>query len=211
VTSIFFAFRLMVAIGLTLVAIGLVGAVLWWRKKLFTTKWYLHIVARAWWLGFIAILAGWLTTESGRQPYVVYGILRTADALSPVSSAVIATSLTLFVLVYCVVFSIGIFYIHRLIWNGPKGAAVKPTALPEGLPNRPLSVADHPARETSGKTAEPPGQATHQPGEEPRPFGAGGQPLGRAPGQSGPEANLPERGGRPPEPGTPPPDKEPKP
>jgi cytochrome d ubiquinol oxidase subunit I len=211
VTSIFFAFRVMVAVGMTLIAIGLSGAVLWWRKKLFTTKWYLHIVARAWWLGFIAILAGWLTTESGRQPYVVYGILRTADALSPVSSAVIATSLTLFVLVYCVVFSIGIFYIHRLIWNGPKGAAVKPTALPEGLPNRPLSVADHPARETSGKTAEPPGQATHQPGEEPRPFGAGGQPLGRAPGQSGPEANLPERGGRPPEPGTPPPDKEPKP
>ena len=142
VTSIFFAFRAMVAIGVTLIAIGLTGVVLWWRKKLFTTKWYLHIVARAWWLGFIAILAGWLTTESGRQPYVAYGILRTEDALSPVSSAVIATSLTLFVLVYCVVFSIGIFYIHRLIWNGPKGEAVKPTTLPEGLPNRPLAVAD---------------------------------------------------------------------
>jgi cytochrome d ubiquinol oxidase subunit I len=188
VTSIFFAFRAMVAVGITLILIGLAGAVLWWRKKLFTTRWYLHIVARAWWLGFIAILAGWLTTESGRQPYVAYGILRTEDALSPVSSAVIATSLTLFVLVYCVVFSIGIFYIHRLIWNGPKGAALKPTALPEGLPNRPLSVADHPTRETSGKEAEPPGQATHQPGE-------------------GPQAS----GARPPGPGTPPPDQEPKP
>ncbi|MGH8209724.1 MAG: cytochrome ubiquinol oxidase subunit I, partial [Steroidobacteraceae bacterium] len=145
VTSIFFAFRLMVAIGVTLIAIGLVGAVLWWRKTLFTTRWYLHIVARAWWLGFVAILAGWLTTERGRQPYIVYGILRTDAALSPVSSATIATSLTLFVLVYCVVFSIGIYYIHRLIWNGPKGEAVQPAILPAGLPNRPLSLADKPA------------------------------------------------------------------
>jgi cytochrome bd ubiquinol oxidase subunit I len=151
VTPIFFAFRLMVTIGLSLAAIGLVGAVLWWRKKLFTTRWYLHIVARAWWLGFIAILAGWLTTESGRQPYVAYGILRTADALSPVSAGVVATSLTLFVLVYCVVFSIGIYYIHRLIWNGPKGEAVTPVTLPEGLPNRPLSVADKPTREVRAK------------------------------------------------------------
>jgi cytochrome d ubiquinol oxidase subunit I len=89
-----------------------------------------------------------------------------------VSSAVIATSLTLFVLVYCVLFSIGIFYIHRLIWNGPKGAAVKPTTLPEGLPNRPLAVADQSTRESGGKVAQPPGQAVHlpqPPDEEPKP------------------------------------------
>jgi cytochrome bd ubiquinol oxidase subunit I len=153
VTSIFFAFRLMVAIGVTLIAMGLTGAVLWWRKKLFTTNWYLHIVARTWPLGFIAILAGWLTTESGRQPYIAYGILRTADALSPVSPATVATSLVLFVLVYCVVFSIGIYYIHKLIWSGPKGAALKPTTLPEGLPNRPLSVADLATRESRSQGA----------------------------------------------------------
>jgi cytochrome d ubiquinol oxidase subunit I len=138
----------MVAIGVMLIAIGLTGAVLWWRKKLFTTNWYLHIVARTWPLGFIAILAGWLTTESGRQPYIAYGILRTADGLSPVSTATVAASLVLFVLVYCVVFSIGIYYIHKLIWSGPKGAALKPTTLPEGLPNRPLSVADLATRES---------------------------------------------------------------
>jgi cytochrome bd ubiquinol oxidase subunit I len=160
VASIFIAFRLMVAIGLALIAIGLVGAFLWWRKKLFTTRWYLHVVARGWWLGFIAILAGWLTTESGRQPYVAYGILRTDEALSPVSAATVATSLTLFVLVYCVLFSIGIYYIHRLIWNGPKGEAVKPVALPEGLPNRPLSMADKPTREASGREPHPPGHAS---------------------------------------------------
>ena len=164
VTSIFFAFRVMVAIGVTLIALGLAGVFLWWRKQLFTTKWYLHIVARTWWLGFVAILAGWLTTESGRQPYVAYGILRTEDALSPVSSATIATSLTLFVLVYCVVFSIGIYYIHRLIWNGPKGEAVKPTPLSGGLPNRPLSVADRSTREAAGHEPQPPGQHLQQPG-----------------------------------------------
>jgi cytochrome bd ubiquinol oxidase subunit I len=164
VTSIFFAFRVMVAIGVTLIALGLVGVFLWWRKTLFTTRWYLHVVARTWWLGFVAILAGWLTTESGRQPYVAYGILRTEEALSPVSSATIATSLTLFVLVYCVVFSIGIYYIHRLIWNGPKGEAVKPTPLPGGLPNRPLSVADRSTREAAGHEPHPPGQHLPQPG-----------------------------------------------
>jgi len=172
VTSIFFAFRLMVAIGMALIAIGLVGVVLWWRKRLFATRWYLHIVARAWWFGFVAILAGWLTTESGRQPYVAYGILRTDEALSPVSAATVATSLTLFVLVYCVLFSIGIYYIHRLIWNGPKGEAVKPVTLPQGLPNRPLSVADRPAREASGRAVEPEHSSQPQPPSserEPRP------------------------------------------
>ncbi len=166
VTSIFFAFRAMVAIGLALIAIGLTGAVLWWRGKLFTSRWYLHVVARAWWLGFVAILAGWLTTESGRQPYVAYGILRADEALSPVSAATVATSLTLFVFVYCVVFSIGIYYIHRLIWNGPKGEAVRPAALPEGLPNRPLSLADKPTRESREQPAPP---AQRSPAEEPQP------------------------------------------
>ena len=163
VTSIFFAFRLMVAIGMALIAIGLAGAVLWWRGKLCTTGWYLHIVARAWWLGFVAILAGWLTTESGRQPYVAYGILRTDQAISPVSAATVAVSLALFVLIYGVLFSIGIYYIHRLIWNGPKGAAVKPVTFPEGLPNRPLATADAPTRESRGQPPHPPGLATAPP------------------------------------------------
>ncbi|MDB6046162.1 MAG: cytochrome ubiquinol oxidase subunit [Gammaproteobacteria bacterium] len=155
VASIFFAFRLMVAIGLALIVLGLTGAVLWWRKKLFNAYWYLHIVARTWPLGFIAILAGWLTTESGRQPYVAYRILRTDQALSPVSAATVATSLVLFVLVYFVVFSIGIYYIHKLIWSGPKGAALMATALPGGLPNRPLSAADSATRESRLEAPRP--------------------------------------------------------
>jgi cytochrome bd ubiquinol oxidase subunit I len=187
VTSIFFAFRLMVAIGVTLVVIALVGVVLWWRKTLFATKWYLHVVARAWWLGFVAILAGWLTTESGRQPYVAYGILRTDEALSPVSSATIATSLTLFVLVYFVVFSIGIYYIHRLIWNGPKGEAVKPAVFPEGLPSRPLSVAGKPTREARRQDPHPPGQGSHPPGQEPQAPGKESEQPGQEPQPPGRE------------------------
>jgi cytochrome d ubiquinol oxidase subunit I len=148
VAPVFFAFRTMVGIGLLLIALGLTGALLWWRKRLFTTRWYLRAAGFAWPLGFIAILAGWVTTETGRQPYIAYGILRTDQALSPVSAASVATSLASFVLVYSVVFSIGIYYIRKLIRRGPQGAAVLPPPGPEGLPNRPLATAQDPTRES---------------------------------------------------------------
>jgi cytochrome bd ubiquinol oxidase subunit I len=151
VASIFFSFRIMVAIGLALIALGLSGAFLWWRKRLPVSAWYLRIAQFAWPIGFIAILAGWLTTESGRQPYIAYGILRTDHALSPVSAATIATSLAAFVLIYTVVFSIGIYYIHKLIAKGPEGVVLEPAPLPEGLPNRPLSAADESLRRPDGQ------------------------------------------------------------
>ena len=83
-------------------------------------------MAHAWWLGFVAVIAGWIVTETGRQPWVVYGILRTADATSPVPGASVATTLALFVLVYGIVFAMGIYYINRLIAKGPEGRAVEP-------------------------------------------------------------------------------------
>jgi cytochrome d ubiquinol oxidase subunit I len=133
VANVFFAFRIMVAIGLLLILLGAVGAWLWWRKKLFHTRWFLRIAGFAWPLGFIAILAGWVTTESGRQPYVAYGILRTADAISPVSAAVVGTSLVVFMLTYLTVFSIGVYYIRRLIHQGPAGTAVKAPTMGHGV------------------------------------------------------------------------------
>src|SRR4249920_2850839 len=84
VVPVFFAFRIMVGIGFLMIAIGLTGAFLWWRGKLTTTRGYLRIVQHGWWLGFVAILCGWITTEVGRQPWIATGILRTADAISPV-------------------------------------------------------------------------------------------------------------------------------
>ncbi|MBA2125988.1 cytochrome ubiquinol oxidase subunit I [Hyphomicrobium methylovorum] len=139
---VFFAFRVMVGIGLLMIGIGVVGAFLWWRKRLFESTWFLKPVAYAWPLGFIAIVAGWWVTETGRQPYLVYGILRTADAVSPVAFGAVLTTLILFVLIYTSVFSMGILYINKLIAKGPQGAAVSPHADGnESAGARPLSVA----------------------------------------------------------------------
>ncbi|HJV83374.1 cytochrome ubiquinol oxidase subunit I [Noviherbaspirillum sp.] len=141
VVPVFFSFRLMVGLGVLMLFIGVIGGVLWLRKRLFITPWFLRPVGRCWPLGFIAIIAGWVVTESGRQPWVAYGILRTADATSPVSGSTVAISLALFVLVYCVVFSIGIVYIHRMLRKGPQPLS----PAPEALPNRPLSAAQQDA------------------------------------------------------------------
>jgi cytochrome d ubiquinol oxidase subunit I len=141
----FFAFRIMVGIGLLMVAGGLIGAWLWWRGRLFDSRWYLWPVAHAWWLGFVAIVAGWIVTETGRQPWVVHGVLRTVDATSPVPGASIATTLALFVVVYGIVFTMGIYYINRLIAKGPEGRAVEPPEM--GTPVRPLSSAIEAGRE----------------------------------------------------------------
>jgi cytochrome d ubiquinol oxidase subunit I len=138
---VFFAFRMMVAIGLVMIGIGLIGAFLWWRRTLFESRWYLSSVQYAWPLGFIAILSGWWVTETGRQPWIATGILRTADAVSPVTFGAVLTTLILFVLVYTAVFSMGIYYINRLIEKGPQGALIAPEPDDKALPNRPLSAA----------------------------------------------------------------------
>jgi cytochrome bd ubiquinol oxidase subunit I len=138
VAPVFFAFRLMVAIGLVMIAVGVVGVWLWWRRRLFDTTWYLKAVAPLWPLGFIAILAGWMVTEIGRQPWVAMGILRTADAVSPISYGSVATSLVAFIVVYTVVFGVGIVYLRRLIRKGPVGAT---QAAEDAMGNRPLAAA----------------------------------------------------------------------
>lgn len=144
VMPVFFAFRVMVGIGLLMIAIGLFGAFQWFRGKLFEQMWFLRGLTYAWPLGFIAILAGWWVTETGRQPFIVYGILRTVDAASPVTFTAVLTSLVLFVSVYTVVFSIGVLFINKLIEKGPQGRAVEAE---EGVPSRPLSAAEEGARE----------------------------------------------------------------
>jgi cytochrome d ubiquinol oxidase subunit I len=145
VLPVFFAFRIMLAIGFIMIAAGLVGAVLWWRGRLFDTDWFLRPASWAWSLGFIAVIAGWVVTESGRQPWVVYGLMRTADAISPVPGASVATTLALFVVVYGIVFAMGIYYINRLIVRGPQGGGIEPPQ--RGLPNRPITGAEEGGRE----------------------------------------------------------------
>jgi cytochrome bd ubiquinol oxidase subunit I len=125
VKIVFFAFRIMLAVGSFMIAAALFGAFLWWRGTLFETRWYLRVMAHSWWVGFVGVIAGWIVTECGRQPWIVHGIMRTADATSPVPGATIAGTLALFVLAYGVVFWFGIYYINRLIAQGPQQIAAE--------------------------------------------------------------------------------------
>lgn len=147
VPNVFFAFRIMLAIGFFMIAVALYGALLWWRGRLFEARWYLPLVARTWWAGFVGVIAGWVVTESGRQPWLVQGILRTADTISPVPAASVAATLVLFVAAYGIVFSMGIYYINRLIARGPEGRAIEEA---KGLPSRPFAAAEGAAREATG-------------------------------------------------------------
>ena len=144
VWPVFVSFRIMVGIGMVMIALGLAGAWLWWRGRLFDTRWYLKAAGLSWSLGFIAILAGWMVTEIGRQPWLVHGVLRTAQATSPVLTSTVAVSLALFVLVYCVVFGVGVLYIRRMLQKGP---TPKLHAAEPALPSRPLSAAQRAAHE----------------------------------------------------------------
>jgi len=127
VKVVFFAFRIMLGLGFFMIAAALYGAFLWWRGTLFTTRWYLRVMAQSWWAGFVAVIAGWIVTESGRQPWIVQGVMRTADAASPVHANSIALTLVLFAIAYAVVFSFGIYYINRLIAKGLDSSEAKHT------------------------------------------------------------------------------------
>ena len=123
VLNVFFGFRIMLAVGFFMIASALYGAYLMWRGRLFDKLWFLRVLGHSWWIGFVAVIAGWVVTESGRQPWLVHGILRTADAVSPVPGSSIAMTLTMFVIVYGIVFAMGIYYINRLIaWGLPASA-----------------------------------------------------------------------------------------
>lgn len=111
----------MVGIGFAMLAVGLWYLVARWNGTLFNSR-ALHrtavVVAPS---GFAAVLAGWFTTEVGRQPFTVYGILRTADSVAPVATACVAVSLLVFIVVYFTVFGAGILYMLRLMVRNPDG------------------------------------------------------------------------------------------
>ncbi len=140
----FFGFRTMVGIGVLMLAAAWTGLVLLARGRLVTTRWYLKLLPWMIPAGFVALLAGWFTTEVGRQPYVVYGLMRTADAVSPVPGASLLTTLVLFVVVYGGVFGAGVYYMARLIRTGPLEVGGDPTA----TPSRPLGVPGEPLEES---------------------------------------------------------------
>ena len=122
VVWVFWTFRIMVAIGAMMAFTGLVAVLLYFRKKLFTTRWFQVWCMALTPAGFIAVLTGWFVTEIGRQPYIVYDVLRTSDTVSPVVGPNIALSLLAFILSYVFVFGAGSYYIIRLIGKGPVSA-----------------------------------------------------------------------------------------
>ncbi|WP_405231889.1 cytochrome ubiquinol oxidase subunit I [Lentisalinibacter salinarum] len=147
VAPVFWAFRVMVGIGVLMLFAAGAGVVQLIRGRLYETRWLLRLYTFMWPAGFVAILAGWFTTEIGRQPWVVWELQRTADAVSPVPGSSVATSLALFFVVYGVVFGAGIYYLMRLIRSGP--AEIESEQEEQGTARRPLSAAGRPAEEGS--------------------------------------------------------------
>ena len=119
VPLVFWSFRIMVMIGLAMAFVGLWSAWARFRGRLYEAVWLQRLAVLMAPSGTIAILAGWITTEVGRQPYTVYGLLRTADAVSPLDAPAVNASLLAFVLVYFVVFGAGIYYLLQLFKRKP--------------------------------------------------------------------------------------------
>ncbi|MCP1652234.1 cytochrome ubiquinol oxidase subunit I [Pseudomonas nitroreducens] len=118
-TIVFWSFRIMAGLGMLMILVGLWSAWLRWRKRLFESRAFLKLVLWMGPSGLIAILAGWFTTEIGRQPWVVYGLMRTSDAVSNHSVTQMSLTLVMFVLVYFSLFGVGIGYMMRLVRKGP--------------------------------------------------------------------------------------------
>jgi cytochrome d ubiquinol oxidase subunit I len=137
----FFTFRIMVGCGLVMLALAWLGAYLSLKDRIEGNRLALWLVFLSFPLPFIAIIAGWYTAEVGRQPWVVYGVLRTADAVTPFLTARAATiSLVVFCAIYTLIFAFGTLYIYRLLRAGPRGRIIEP---PSGVvPDRLTSPAD---------------------------------------------------------------------
>src|SRR3954468_22835097 len=115
----FWSFRVMVGMGVLMLGLGLLSLWMRWRGTLYESR-LLHGFALAMApSGFIAVLAGWITTETGRQPFTVYGLLRTADSASPLAAPAVASSLIAFIVVYFIVYAAGVIYLFRLMAAPP--------------------------------------------------------------------------------------------
>lgn len=149
----YFAFRIMVGLGLLMLAIVISGWVAYRRGRLYESRAFLRFARLGMPMGFVAVLAGWTVTEVGRQPWVVYGLMRTADAVSPsLAAADVALSFAVYIVGYLVMFGGGFVLLRRMVLIGPERASDKETEDAEEAHKRsarPLSaVTDEPHRET---------------------------------------------------------------
>jgi cytochrome d ubiquinol oxidase subunit I len=144
----FFAFRIMVGCGVIMLFVAMAGQILRLRGRLWDSVWFLRLCQLAAPLGFIAVIAGWTTTEVGRQPWTVYGLLRTTDSVSPsLTGTDVALSLVFYMIVYLIMFPTGIAFMAGLVRRGPQ-QNVAAEAVESGRPNRPFENAARAASET---------------------------------------------------------------
>ena len=146
----FFAFRIMVGIGVIMLLVVVIGQLLQLRGRLWDSVWFLRLCQLVAPLGFVAVVAGWITTEVGRQPWTVYGLLRTADSVSPsLTGANVAWSLAFYVLVYLIMFPTGIAFMAGLVRRGPQrpDAEAPPVEIESGRPHEPFESAARAARQ----------------------------------------------------------------
>jgi len=116
---VFYAFRIMYGLAMVMFAVGVASLWLRFRGKLFSSRWFLWILAFMTPSGIIATLAGWYVAETGRQPWVIYGVLRTVDAVSPVPARALLSTLIAFVCVYGVFITAFLVFAVRIIRRGP--------------------------------------------------------------------------------------------
>ena len=148
VVPVFFGFRVMVGMWAIMFALTVWAWWLAWRRRLFATPLFLRAATWAIPAGYVAVTAGWITTEVGRQPYVVYGHLRTTDAVTPtLTGGDVLASLLIYIAVYIVVFGAGANYFVRLVRQGLPEPLERLELRPEQRPARPLSAATGPASE----------------------------------------------------------------
>ncbi|WP_353173278.1 cytochrome ubiquinol oxidase subunit I [Acinetobacter rudis] len=158
VPIVFWSFRVMVGLGVLMVCMSLLA--LWLRKTghLYDSSWFHRFAIIMGPSGYIALLAGWVTTEVGRQPWLVYGVLRTNEGLShSVSADQVGISLIIFVLVYTVVFGTGIYYMFKIMHTGPVCLQEPATDLPDRFKTarRPLSAVDESIEHEDVETTKP--------------------------------------------------------
>jgi cytochrome bd ubiquinol oxidase subunit I len=139
---IFWTFRIMAGLGMLMLLLGVAGAWFRWRRQLYHQRLFLRFATAMGPAGIVALLAGWITTEVGRQPWIVYGVMRTSDAVSHHSPLALSVSLLIFIVVYCAVFGTGISYLLKLIAREPDRSPPMPDPdHPNLRPARPLSAA----------------------------------------------------------------------
>jgi cytochrome d ubiquinol oxidase subunit I len=142
VWPVFYSFRVMVAIGFLMLFVGAWSIWLRLKGRLSDSPAFLWTCVAMLPSGFVAVLTGWFTAEIGRQPYVVYGLMRTIDAVSPVTTGAVASSLAAFVVVYAIIFTAGTYYLVKLLRRGPDEHEVMPGGSLAERPKRPFSAAE---------------------------------------------------------------------